>query len=47
MNLLPYFELFLGFLLDNFWDGLWIAGIGFTAIFGLMKLVTRKRMFHV
>ncbi len=47
MNLLPYFQLFLDFLLDEFWNGLWIAGIGFAGIFWLMKLTTRKRWFRV
>lgn len=47
MNLLPYFDLFLSFLLAEYLEGLWIAGIGFTAIFWLLKLLTKKRYFHV
>lgn len=43
MNLLPYMELFLQFVMHEYLDGLWIAGIGFTAILLVLKMLRVKR----
>lgn len=47
MNLLPYFQIILDFLMDDYLSGLWLAGIGFSCIFCVLRLVTRKKAFHV
>ena len=47
MSLLPYFQMFLNFILDDFFIGLWIAGICFAALVLLFRILFKKRWFRV
>ena len=43
MDLLPYMELFFGFVMHEYLNGLWIAGIGMAAILLVLHLLCVKR----
>lgn len=44
MNFLAYFNVFLGFLMDDYLNGFWIAGIGFCAIFLVINIAKGRRV---
>lgn len=43
MPLLPYMQLFLDFVMHEYLNGLWIAGIGFSVIFLVLRVLRVKR----
>lgn len=47
MSLLPYFQMFLDFLMADYFNGLWIAGICFAALVLLFRILFKKRWFRV
>lgn len=47
MNLIPFFECFFTFAMNDFLDGLYVAWVGFAAIGATFALFRKKRYIHV